>query len=149
MAKPTKLSLMDVLEKHQDAARDWDTERDEYLGRVKSLYTSIRTWMAPSVKKGFARVSSGGVVTLREGGLPPYKVTILNVDVGRRRIRFEPKGFQIVGARGRVDIDAGDRIGVLVYNNDGWSFARRQPERKLFKLNESTFTEAIAELLGE
>ncbi len=150
MAKATKRSLAEVLAEHQETAPpDRRRARDQYLKRVAELYALIRGWLEPSIAKRLARVTSGGAVTLGDEGVEPYDAPVLFVDVGRRRIQFLPAGFSVIGADGRIDLEAGKRIAMLVHRRGAWHFARREPKLQLIVLDESSFTEAIAELLGE
>lgn len=149
MASSKGSELINLLRAHQGApAPDRSDARDEYLRAVEALYSKIREWLADAIEQGLAKVTAGGAITLREEGVEPYDAPVLFVEVGPKRIRFEPQGFQIVAANGRVNVDAGDRTAMLVLVKDDWSFARRTPKVQLLPLNEATFTEAMRELLG-
>lgn len=145
-AKPGE--LIELLKAHQAQEQpDWTTARDEYLHAVEGLYGQIRQWLEEAQKQGLVRVFAGGNVERSYEGLG-YQAPVLLIEIGRKRIRFEPHGFPVIGARGRVDVDAGDRIAMLVLVDDDWFFARRTPKVQRFPLTEDTFTEALRELLG-
>ncbi len=149
MARAAKPNLIDVLERHQPAkVVDTTAKRDAYLRRLEDLYATIRGYLTEAQRRGLARVTAGGSVTLSEPGVDPYQAPVLYVDVGSRRVRFSPKGFAVIGAEGRVDVDAGEKIAMLVHLKSGWAFARRQPRVASFALTESSFAEAMDQLLA-
>jgi hypothetical protein len=140
MARPARDDeLLHLLRRHQKPAKsDRRAARDEYLRAVDALHAQIRTWLAKATDEGLVRITSGGTLDLSEEGAGKYAAPILLVDVGR-----------FVGARGRIDVDAGDRSAMLVLRMGGWHFVERAPRARVHALTQASFTEAMRELLGE
>jgi hypothetical protein len=65
--------------------------------------------------------------------------------VGDEQVRFSPRGRNIVGANGRVDVVGERGEAMLVLQPDArWVFVEsRQPELRVAPFDEATFTEVL------
>lgn len=147
MTSAAQAKLLKVLAEHQGENAE-ASERDRYLDSVEDLYVRMRGWLDDASKQGLAQIRDGGGTAITESGLGAYYAPKLFLDVGRARIRFVPRGVGgEPGYRGRIDVDAADRIALLVLDDRGvWHFKRRQPAAE-YEVNEASFADMMAELL--
>src|SRR5580692_3299063 len=83
---------------------DWDRKKREWITAVEDLYQLI-------VEKFLAAAIAGGSVTatyraknITEDPIGSYEIRELVLQVGNETVVFSPKGRNIVGASGRVDL---------------------------------------------
>ena len=130
---------------------DWETKKAEWLASVQTLYTGIRKLMGESIRDGTVVVDElESEVT--EDFIGTYKVPQLQLTVGRDRVVFSPKGVNVIGAKGRVDL-WGDRDTVTLIrtasDGDGeWRVVlQRVPKFVAVPLDESSLAEALQRVM--
>ncbi len=140
--------LADLLEKKRRqstaaASVDWDERRDEYLRAVSDLYTRIEEMLAGPIGDGAVAVQRRSK-NLTENYIGTYAVDDLVLSFGDERVRFSPRGRNILGAEGRIDV-VGDRgEATLILRGADWLFLQaRQPELRVAPLNESVFADML------
>src|SRR5436190_4395925 len=75
--------------------------REEWLGAIDALREQVRGW---AEAQGWQVDQSEREVLEEQIGA--YKVPVLEIDTPRGQVVLEPKGQDLVGARGRVDLYA-------------------------------------------
>jgi hypothetical protein len=142
-------SLTDLFEKKQrqsatGASVDWDSRRNEYLAAVNDLYKQIETMLSePLGKKRLTLHRRSKQLT--ENYIGTYSADDLILVIGDEQVRFSPRGRNIVGAAGRVDV-VGDRgeATLIVQPDLRWGFVQsRQPTLRVVPLDESTLAEVL------
>ena len=82
---------------------------------------------------------------LTENYIGTYQANDLTLVIGNEQVRFSPRGRNIVGASGRVDIlgERGETI-LIQQADSNWAFVRsRQPKLETVPLDESTLAEVL------
>jgi hypothetical protein len=128
---------------------DWQAKRDTWIKAVEDLYRTI-------TDQYLAGPKAEGIVTflfsekpIVEEFIGTYKVREMVVQVGNEKVLFSPKGVNIVGAAGRIDI-VGDRGQVTVVRQPGdrWGVVEsRTPTLRVVPLNEETLLAALKRVM--
>jgi len=85
-------------------AIDWDARKQEWLDALQRFYDEVEIWLTDylrSAKIGMERRD----VTLEEENLGAYRAESRVLTIGANRVVLRPIGAQLVGARGRVDME--------------------------------------------
>lgn len=147
--------LQELLEQRkaaQDAVDkiDWEKKKTDWIEDLNALYGQFRGWIAPLVDGDLLTVEEK-TVRLQEEYMGTYDAPCLILrDPQRRAIAITPKGRQVIGAIGRVDITAGPRSVMMIRAKEGhWEFASRQAGRiDRHEVTKETFSEVLRELLS-
>jgi len=140
--------LAALLRKKQSTAAeqpiDWDQRRDQYLTAVNSLYAQIQEFLREPIQEQLVQVQRRSK-QLTESYLGTYSVDDLLLIVGQEQVRFSPRGRNILGAAGRVDV-LGERAEmVLLVQPDGaWTVLQsREPTLQTEPFTEETFADVL------
>jgi len=138
------------VKKSDSAGIDWNARKKEWQKSLRELYHTIETFL--DVKKGTKEnLFKIGFQDKRlvEEHLGVYLVKELVLDVGDERVIFSPKGRNIVGAAGRVDLIGEMGVKTLVVQPDGrWGIiASRTPTLKVVPLDEDSLLAALKEVM--
>lgn len=122
---------------------DWDARRKTYVDALNALYAQIQEFLAEPLAHGQAKLRREER-EITENYLGTYVVDDLVLEVGAEHVRFVPRGRNIVGASGRVDVlgDGGDGTLVVLPDEKGgrWSVvASRQPTLKMVPFDDASF----------
>jgi hypothetical protein len=99
---------------------DWDEKKRVWIAAVEGLYSVVQEMLAESIAS--KDVSVRKVDTqITEDFAGSYAIPILELGVGNERVEFRPKGMNVIGAAGRVDI---------VGARDAVTLVLEQPELK-------------------
>src|SRR3954471_23812237 len=101
-------NLTDIFEKKRKQASggagiDWDDRRNRYLAAVDDLYRQIESLLAEPIEAKTV-VLQRRPKELSENYIGTYKVDDLVLLIGDEQVRFSPRGRNIAGANGRVDV---------------------------------------------
>jgi hypothetical protein len=126
------------------AGVDWDERRDNYLAAVDDLYRQIEGMLAEAVEQKTV-VLQRRPKQLTENYIGTYSAQDLILAVGDEQVRFSPRGRNIVGAIGRVDVVGERGEAILILQPDSkWTFVEsRQPALRVVPLDESTLAEVL------
>jgi hypothetical protein len=127
-----------------DAGIDWDSRRDEYLSAVRDLYDQIEKMLVePIGQKTVATQRRPKQLT--ENFIGTYSAEDLVLVIGDEHVRFSPRGRNIVGAAGRVDVLGDRNEATLVFvPQSGWGFVQsRQPRLEIVPFDESTLADVL------
>lgn len=123
---------------------NWDERRDRYLAAVRDLYEQIKTMLAEPLGQKKLTLQQRPK-DLTESYIGTYSVNDLVLVVGDEQVRFSPRGRNIVGAAGRVDV-IGERgeATLIVQPDSRWGFVQtRQPTLHVVPFDESTLAEVL------
>ena len=84
---------------------DWDQQREEWLHHLERFYQLVEGFMREYVDQGKVRLQRG-TKRLNEEFLRDYSVDTMAMDIGANRIVFDPIGTDLIGAKGRVDMQS-------------------------------------------
>ena len=89
-----------------------------YLERVRQLYDTVRSWLIEMEPD--ATGAQEGTVQISEQDHDPYPAPIFAITRATgERLSLTPKGCQIVGAQGRVDLEGPGGMESLVFLTEG------------------------------
>jgi hypothetical protein len=125
------------------ADTNWTARRDNWIKAVDRLYQTIENDYLKDAKAEAAISYVEKVIN--ENHIGEYRIRELHLRVGDEEVVFSPKGTNIIGAKGRIDVQ-GDRGEATIIWQPGnrWSVvASRTPTLKVIPFDKAS----IAELL--
>ncbi len=127
---------------------DWAKKRDEWIKDVGNLYKDIKIYMGTLLSDKTISLSYSEKIIVEEY-IGEYSIGEMSLQVGGERVVFSPKGLNIVGASGRVDmIGEMGRKTLVVQPDNRWSIvATRIPTLKLEPFDENTLLDALKEIM--
>ncbi len=148
-------NLADLFQRKQKQSEgaggiDWDDRRNKYLAAVDDLYNQIKVILAEPIAQKTVTLQRRPK-DLSENYIGTYKVDDLILLIGDEQVRFSPRGRNIAGAGGRVDV-LGDRgEDTLIVQTDGrWSLVQsRQPTLKVVPFNETSLAEVLQRVMRD
>lgn len=140
-------TLAELLQKKQEkveTAIDWDDRRDKYLAAVDELYRQIETILAEPIEQKTVQLYRRSK-QLSESYIGTYAADDLILTVGDEQVRFSPRGRNVAGANGRVDVVGDRNEAILILQEDlTWGVVQaRQPKLCVAPFDEATFTEVL------
>lgn len=127
---------------------DWAAKKEEWIQDVNELYEMIKKYMGSLLTDDTVSLSLSGK-TIVEEYIGKYKIHELVLQVGDERVVFSPKGRNIVGASGRVDLigEMGQKT-LVVQPEKRWGIvATRTPTLKVVPLDETSLLDALKEIM--
>lgn len=123
---------------------DWNQRRRQWLDAVDRLYQKVTgELLAESIAQRLVTVSRTEK-EIKEEFIGAYRVPELILDIGGETVRFSPKGRNIMGAKGRVDLIGELDAMTLVLEPAGhWSVVLSRVPRQVVALDRKTLTEAL------
>lgn len=127
----------------QPADIDWGQKRDAWIQAVEQLFHAIEHDYLGGVASEVHFARSPKVVT--EQFIGRYELEELTLQAGDELVVFSPKGANIVGAKGRIDVRGERGDATLVWRGENrWSLvASRTPTLRLLDLNAESFGEML------
>ena len=158
-----------------NAEVDWDQQREEWLRQLEQFYKLVEEFMREYLDQDKVRLRRG-TKKLNEECVGDYSVETIALDIGANRIIFDPIGTNLIGARGRVDMQSAkgtvkfvlvpaDATGVgwRTHTFDGpepipepfepvenwtWKIATPPPRVRCVELCKDSFQDAIMEVVN-
>ena len=128
---------------------DWQRKKDRWIAAIDRLYEQItKDYLAELVKDKIVAVSYPEK-SITEDYIGQYTVRDLVLQVGDEKVVFSPKGTNIVGATGRIDL-CGDFGEVTLVQQPGerWGVvATRTPTLKVLPLDEESLLIALKSVM--
>ena len=128
---------------------DWERKKKQWLDDVAALYDKVQNeYLAGAVRKGDVSISRDEV-DISEEFIGKYSIPKLIVSVGDERVEFLPKGCNVVGASGRVDLigDMGGKT-LVVQPGHRWGIVKtRTPALKIAPLDANSLLDALKEIM--
>lgn len=127
---------------------DWEARRDEYVNLLTLLHAEIQNLLAIPIREGLIRAFVEKI-GIDEKFIGQYEAPVLVLQVGDERVEFVPKGRNIVGAAGRVDlIGEMGQVMLVVQPESRWGLvATRTPTLKVIPLDEDSLLEALRSVM--
>jgi hypothetical protein len=130
---------------------DWEAKKAQWLTSLQRLYARIKDLMDESLRDGTVDVVEFEA-EVNEDYIGTYRVPQLGLTVGRDRVLFSPKGVNVIGAEGRVDLQ-GDRDTVTLIRTASagdreWEVVlQRVPKLVAVPLDESSLAAALQRVM--
>ncbi|QEH38375.1 hypothetical protein OJF2_69760 [Aquisphaera giovannonii] len=128
---------------------DWDERRDTYLKAVHDLYSRIEEVLAEPIEDHTVhrRRSSKD---LTEDFIGTYAVDDLILWFGDEQVRFSPRGRNILGAEGRVDVIGERGVAHLIFDGATWRVIQsRQPTLRTAPLDEGVIADMFNSVMRD
>jgi hypothetical protein len=127
---------------------DWQKRRQEWLDALAGLYKKItEELLSESITRQLVTVSQSEK-EITEEHLGKYRAQELILDISGEVVRLSPKGRNIIGAKGRVDLVGDLDSMTLVLEPDGqWSIVLSRVPRQVVNLDRKTFAEALQRVM--
>ena len=156
---------------------DWDAKRDNWLDYLSKFYQKVESFLEEYVKED-KLAHNFTEKAIFEEYIGSYSARVLNIELGNHKLKFEPIGTNLIGAKGRVDligangkvkfvlvnkVSSGPKIKVDVWiegdkppektdepevDEQEWKIATPPPRIKYINLEQDTFLEALMEVIG-
>ncbi len=156
---------------------DWSKQLEEWMGYLDAFYSRVKCFLQKYVTEGKVQIDSGKR-QLHEGSIGAYDAQFLVVTIGSSKIHFEPIGTNLIGAKGRVDMNgprgtvrfvlvpqgsSGPKINIRVRDLSeelptqeakpsitewAWKIATPPPNIKYIELEEESFYSAMMEVVN-
>jgi hypothetical protein len=134
-------------QKAKPADIDWTAKRDHWIQAVKDLYHTIEEEYLKAAKDDVDVKRQNKEV--KEDFIGEYQVPELILRVGNEQVVFSPKGTNILGAKGRIDVQ-GERGEANIVWQDGnhWSIVvSRVPKPQLVPLTADSLESMLREIM--
>jgi hypothetical protein len=113
--------LKDIISRKQKSREkayiDWDERRNEYLLAVNNLYEQIEEIFDLQIRDKTIALHRRQR-NLSESYIGTYLVEDLILLIGDERVRFSPRGRNIVGSIGRIDVLGDRNEAILILKSD-------------------------------
>lgn len=125
------------------ATINWEDRRVEWLRQVELLYKIVAKWLNPlTQEKKIKLTRTSRKVT--EDYLGSYDVPVLNLELPAQKVTLLPKGANVIGADGRVDLYGPRDIKTLVVIDGKWRVVDHQ---KMANFNKASFLRCLKEVM--
>jgi hypothetical protein len=127
---------------------DWVERRQEWIDAVERLYRqNTDELLADSIAQGLVTVSRNEKV-IEEEYLGTYSLSELVLDVSGENVRLSPKGRNIVGANGRVDLVGElDVVSLILEPAGHWDIVLSRVPRHVVALDRKTLADALRRVM--
>jgi len=129
---------------------DWSAKRQSWINAVANLYSTISNGYLGSAEiHELVQVDDSRMKTVWEPHIGAYSIPELLLAVGDEQVLFSPKGVNVVGAEGRVDVQGDRGEATLVrQSGDQWSLVlARTPKLQLVPLNDESFLQMLRSIM--
>jgi len=136
-------------QQHAPAKENGGKERRrEWIAAVKRLYQKVTgELLAESIAQGLVTVSRVEK-EITEEHLGTYRVPELVLAIGGETVRFSPKGRNIIGAQGRVDLVGElDTMTLVLDPAEDWNVVLSRGPRRAVALDGKTLAEALRRVM--
>jgi len=127
---------------------DWGERLREWLAAVEQLYRKVNEeLLAQSIERGLVAISRTEK-EIDEEHLGKYKVPELVLKIGGETVRLSPKGRNVAGAKGRVDLIGDLDAMTLILEHEGeWKVVLSRVPRDVVALDDKTFAHALQRVM--
>ncbi len=110
MANPSFEDFIENQEKPSEEKEiNWSKQKDEWIGYVNSFNDSVKEFLEPYFKTNKI-VLIKEEISISEEFIGSYKVNSMLLKIGSNRIKFTPIGTNLIGAKGRIDMEGPNGI---------------------------------------
>jgi hypothetical protein len=127
---------------------DWGERRRQWIDAVERLYQKVSgELLAESIAQRLV-TASRVEKEIEEEYLGTYSVPELNLDISGETVRLSPKGRNIMGAKGRVDLVGElDAVTLVLEPTGHWSVVLSRVPRHVVALDSKALTEALTRVM--
>jgi len=128
---------------------DWAARKDEWVQTIRDLYKTITDdYLAEPIADGSVAVAEDEK-TIVEEFIGPYQAPELVLQVGDEKVMFSPKGRNIVGASGRIDLIGEMGVKTLVVQPERrWGVVEsRTPTLRIVPLDKESLLSALKDVM--
>ncbi len=121
---------------------DWSAKRDQWIQAVENLYDTVANdYLGSDDIAGIVTVDRTRTKSVQEQSIGSYSIHEMILAVGDEEVLFSPKGVNVLGAKGRVDVRGDRGEATLVRQlDDQWSLVlSRTPKLQLVPLSDESF----------
>lgn len=90
-------------EKTADKQVDWNAKRDEWLEYLSQFYKQVESFLSEYKSAGKVHWEYLNIDIFEEY-IGSYPAEVLNINLGSQKVKLEPVGTNLIGAKGRVDL---------------------------------------------
>lgn len=90
--------------KEKEPKVNWKKRRKEWLNHLSNFYQKVEEFLNDYVVTGQISINYS-VKSIIEDGLGEYEVNTATIKIGPSEIKLEPIGTNVIGAKGRVDMN--------------------------------------------
>ncbi|WP_230658629.1 hypothetical protein [Psychrobacter sp. I-STPA10] len=148
---------------------NWDAKKQSWLNYLDQFYTQIKNYLQPYIERGAIKLKEE-TIEVHEEYIGQYSVNQLILTLGRETVYLIPKGTNLIGAKGRVDMNSskGNVRFVLVDKNSHkpaysyldlprtdnydpewvWKIATLPPNINFYELTQESFQDALMEVVN-
>jgi len=137
-------------EKARSTAIDWPARKDAWIKAVEMLYDTIeKDYLGLADIADIVDVDRTRTKPVQEMHIGSYLIPEMTLVVGDEQVLFTPKGVNVVGAEGRVDVQGDRGEATLVRQaGDRWSLLiSRSPKVQLVPLDDESFLEMLRSVM--
>lgn len=148
MSNELKEFLREKQSKASPAGTDWAAKRDAWIAAVGRLYDTIENDFLGAASDT-VKIDRTGTRAVQEPYIGAYDIAVMTLAVGNELVTFTPKGVQVAGAAGRVDVRGDRGEAALVRGTDEtWQLLlSRTPSLVLIPLTDATFLEMLRRVM--
>lgn len=152
MGSPQSDELRDFLLSRQQHALaneiNWRERRQQWIDAVERLYQRVTgELLAESIAQRLVTVSRVDK-EISEEYLGTYQVPELILEISGETVRFSPKGRNIIGAKGRVDLVGElDALTLLLEPAGHWGIVLSRVPRNVVPLDSKTLADALRRVM--
>lgn len=130
-------------QKSTASTADWVAKRDAWIEAVNDLYRTIEDDYLKAAKNEVEIARPEKLVSERHVG--EYHIPELALRVGDEEVVFSPKGVNVVGARGRIDVEGERGEATIVWQgDDDWSLVvSRTPSLRVVPLTAQSLADML------
>ncbi len=103
----TKIKFDEFISKQSSEIResdiDWSKNRDEWLEYLKKFQGTILSYLDEYILGGQVRITCDSKKILEEY-VGEYEAETIIIHLGKNKVRLDPIGTNLIGAKGRVDM---------------------------------------------
>lgn len=134
--------------------KGWIERKDKWVNQVDTLFDKILEWLRPLGNEGQVK-SEIRPISLTEEQIGAYQIHRLTVFFLSERVEFQPRGTNLFGGFGRIDITGKNGQAVLVIPEWGdWAFYQldrsnpSSPKSIYEPLSEDSFKRVMLDLIS-
>ena len=131
---------------HQEI--DWTKKRDKWISAVDAFYKDIGKILKGSIEDSTVSISYEEK-EIAEENIGKYTIREMILHVGEQKVKLSPKGCNIIGASGRIDLigELGQKTIVMQPDSRWGIVATRIPTLKVISFEETSLLEALEEIM--
>lgn len=142
--------IRDFFEKKtsEHPSENWDKKKDHWVTAVNDFYEDVKRILDSSINEGAVSVSYD-INTISEEYIGAYEIRKMKLQIGNQIVELSPKGCNIIGASGRIDLigELGQKT-IVLQPDARWAIvATRTPTLKVVPFGESSLLEALEEIM--